>query len=189
MTKQSRRRWMAGGVMAAALALVFMSVAHAQQPAGPGPGAGARAGRVAGAGPGILGGQGLFGGAVGGGRGLLALRAGLGRLNLTDQQKDQVKGILQGHRDRMQAFAQQSREAARSLREAVISGADESTIRARAADAAKVQADLAVFGSQVRKEVLGVLTPDQLAKARQLRLDALNRAEKMIQQRKKMLGR
>jgi Spy/CpxP family protein refolding chaperone len=186
MTKQSKLRWMAGGVVAAALALFFMSVTYAQQPAAPGRGAGARVGRgAAGTAPGLLAGPGLFGGGLGGGRGLLALRAGLGRLNLTDQQKDQVKGILQSHRDRMQAFAQQGRMTARALREAILTGADESTIRAKAADAAKVEADLAVFGAQVRKDVLGVLTPDQLAKAKQLRLDALDRAEKMIQRRKK----
>jgi hypothetical protein len=45
-----------------------------------------------------------------------------------------------------------------------------------------------VFGSQLRKEVLGVLTPEQQAKANDLRLKALDRAEKMIQRRKKVLG-
>jgi hypothetical protein len=35
-----------------------------------------------------------------------------------------------------------------------------------------------VFGGQLRKEILGVLTPEQQAKAKELRLKALDRAEK-----------
>ena len=180
MSKSIKLRWVAGAVMAAvAVATVAAGVTHAQQAAGQPGGQAVHAGR------GMMGGPGMMRG--GGGRGLAALRVGLAQLNLTEQQKEQVKTILQDHREKAQGLAAQGRDAGRALREAVADGSDESTIRAKAADAAKVQADLAVFGAQVRKEILGVLTPEQQAKAKELRLKALDRAEKMIQRRKKSI--
>jgi periplasmic protein CpxP/Spy len=176
MSKSIKLRWVTG-VAAAAVVTMAVGVTHAQQTAGQPGGQAMRAGR------GMMGGPGM----MGGGRGLAAIRMGLAQLNLTDPQKEQVKTILKGHREKVQGFAAQGRDAGRALREAVADGADEATIRAKAADAAKVQADLAVFGAQLRKEILGVLTPEQQAKAKELRLKALDRAEKMIQRRKRML--
>jgi Spy/CpxP family protein refolding chaperone len=178
MSKGIKLRWVAGAVMAAvAVATVAAGVTHAQQAAGQPGGQAVHAGR------GMMGGPGM----MRGGRGLAALRVGLAQLNLTEQQKEQVKTILQSHREKAQGLAAQGRDAGRALRESVADGADESTIRAKAADVAKVQADLAVFGAQLRKEILGVLSPEQQARAKELRLKALDRAEKAVQRRKKML--
>ncbi len=169
MTKNSRVQ-VGAAVMIATLGLVAIAigVAHAQPPAAT-PG-------------GMMMGRGMMGG-----RGLAALRMGLAQLNLTDQQKQQVRGIVQGHREQLRAFAAQARQARVALGDAVAGGADEATIRARAADLAKVQADLAVFGAQVRKEVMGVLTPEQQAKAKELRQQRQDRMQKWLQERKKML--
>jgi protein CpxP len=184
MSKNIKLRWVTGlVVMGVAVVAIAVGVTHAQQPSGQPAGQAMRGGHGMMGGPGMMGGRGM----LGGGRGLAALRMGLAQLNLTEPQKEQVKAILQGHREKAQAFAAQGRDAGRALHEAIADGADEATIRAKAADVAKVQADLAVFGAQLRKEVLGVLTPEQQAKAKELRLKALDRAEKMIQRRKKVL--
>ncbi len=141
-----------GAVAAVAVTVLMMGVVEAQQPAGRGY---------------MAGGQGIK--ARPGGRGLMALGFGLRQLDLTEQQRQQIKGILQGHREKAQALAAQGRAAGRALRQAIADGADEPTIRAKAADAAKVQADAAVLRAQVRNEIVAVLTPEQQAKAKALR--------------------
>lgn len=164
MIAHSRFRAAVAVTLAVATVTIAGGAVRAQQQAGP-PRANARGG--------VLGAP-----MLGGGRGLAALRWGLGQLNLTPEQKQQVKTILQGHRQEMQAFAAQVRQARLSLAEAITGAADEAAVRAKAADVAKVQADIAVFVAQLRKEVLGVLTPEQQAKAKDLRLEAMDRARK-----------
>jgi Spy/CpxP family protein refolding chaperone len=133
-------------------------------------------------------GQGQHQGMGGGGpmaRGTMALHRGLAQLNLTDDQKTQIKGIVQAHRAEMQGIATQVRNARRALGDAVTNDADEATIRARAADLGKAEADLAVFGATLRKGIFAVLTPDQQAKAKALRLEALDRMGRFMGRRGK----
>jgi Spy/CpxP family protein refolding chaperone len=158
-------------VAACSIGAVAMGVVYAQQPQN-GPG-----GRRMGA-----------GGAAEMGRGVMMLRRGLAQLNLTDEQKTQVKGILQGHKEQMHSYATAAREARRALGDAIASDADEPTIRAKAGDLAKVQADVAVLGAKVRKEIFAVLTPDQQAKAKQLRLEAVGRMDRFMERRKTKIG-
>jgi protein CpxP len=180
MTKNSRLRWVAGVAVAVlAVGTIAAGVSFGQQgPRGGGPTLQGGWMHGPGMGRGMMGGPGM-------GRGFATLRMGLGQLNLTDQQKEQIRTIAQGHREKVRGFAGQVREARIALREAVASGADEAAIRAKSAEIAKVEADLAVFGAGLRKEILGVLTPEQQAKAKELQQQALDRAEKMIQRRKK----
>ena len=51
-----------------------------------------------------------------------------------------------------------------------------------------MQADVAVFAAQVRKEVLQVLTPEQQEKAKELRMRALDRAGRAMQKGNKSPG-
>jgi Spy/CpxP family protein refolding chaperone len=130
-----------------------IGVAHAQQ-AGAGQGNGQAA----------VGGRGMMG------RGPLAMmRLGLEQLGLSPEQKQQVRGILQGSAAEIKSLGAQMRTARRAVNNAIANDEGEAAIRAASAEMAKVQADLAVLRAGVRKQVFGVLTPEQQAKAKELR--------------------
>jgi Spy/CpxP family protein refolding chaperone len=118
---------------------------------------------------------------------LAAMRRELAQLGLSDEQKQQVRSILQDKKNDLVNFGQPLRQARRGVARAIASDEGEEVIRARSAELARIQADLAVFRAELRKQVFGVLTPEQQAKARQLRLKALERADRLIQRRKKLL--
>lgn len=173
MTKNSKVRMLVGLAFAAGvIGMVAAGVSYAQQPPAP-PSGGTAAGQCPMMGPG---GQGQMMGRRGmmGPRGMRAAgplaraRMFLGQLGLSDQQKTEVKGILQGHKADVQKFQARMQPARQALSAAIMGGADEATIRARAADVAAVQADMDVFRAQVRAQVFGVLTPEQQAKAKEL---------------------
>ena len=84
------------------------------------------------------------------------------QLNLTDAQKDQIKSIAASHKDEWKALADRARTAHQALNEAATADAvDESLIRQKSADAAAVDADMAVARAHAYTEVLQILTPDQ----------------------------
>ena len=95
----------------------------------------------------------------------------LGRgLGITDAQKDQIKNIAESHRDEWKALADRARSAHQALEQAVAADVvDDNLIRQRSAEAASVEADLAVARAHAHAEVFQILTPDQKAKARELR--------------------
>jgi Spy/CpxP family protein refolding chaperone len=96
----------------------------------------------------------------------------LGRLGLTAQQQDQVQAIMQSHQDEMKGLGDRAMAAHDALDAAVTADTiDDGAIRSRAADAAVVDADMAVARAHVRAEVLQVLTADQRAQAKQLLAD------------------
>ncbi len=170
MTKNSKVRMFLGLTVAVAVVGVIAAGAiFAQQPP-PGPPSGGTTGRgpmMGGRGP-MMGSRGPMGGPF------MGIRRGLAQLGLTDQQKTQITTIFQGHQTDMQGFATRMKTAQKALTDAIWSGADEATIRAKSADVAAVQADMAVFRSTVHAQVFAVLTPDQQAKANQLRAQAQN---------------
>ncbi len=154
-----------------AVAPLAIGVAYAQQA-----GAGQRDGRM------TMGGRGMM--PLGP---LAMMRFRLGQLGLSAGQKQQVRGILQGRVAEFEDLGAQMRNARRAVNNAIANDEGEAAIRAASAEMAKVEADVAVLRAGVRKQVFGVLTPEQQAKAKELRLEALERAEKMVQRRKKVL--
>jgi Spy/CpxP family protein refolding chaperone len=102
----------------------------------------------------------------------------LNRLDLTDAQRGQVKGILDSHRDE-QSGLQQRAMAARQALEAAIQASplDEAAIRGKAAEVAAVDADLAVARGRILNEVTQVLTSDQQAKLKELQAQQKQRME------------
>jgi protein CpxP len=91
------------------------------------------------------------------------------RLNLTDAQREQVKSVMDSHRDEVKALAEKSGAAHRSLQAAVSADQfDESAIRARSADVAAIDADMAVLRARVHGEVWQILTADQQKTAKDL---------------------
>jgi Spy/CpxP family protein refolding chaperone len=170
MTKDSKVRTSWGLVVAAVVVgTIAIGAVYAQQ-------AGQRPGAM------MTGGRGMMAGGP-----LGPMRRGLAQLGLSDQQKQQIKGIVQGHKEDMRGFAVQIRQTRRALADAIANDAGETAIRARSADLAKVQADLAVFGAKLRKKVFDTLTPEQQAKAKTLRLNGLGRIDRFRNRRGKDL--
>jgi Spy/CpxP family protein refolding chaperone len=94
------------------------------------------------------------------------------RLDLSDAQREQVKGIVDSHRDEQRAIAERARAAHDALEAAVTADQfDEGTVRARSAEAASVDADIAVAQARLRTEVLQILTADQRAQLKKLETD------------------
>jgi periplasmic protein CpxP/Spy len=118
------------------------------------------------------------------GRGGLGHRAGLAmlrQLDLTDQQREQVRTIMQSHKSDFEQVHQRIRTAFEAQHAAAqATPADEATIRAKATEVGAAEGDLAVL-MKVRTEVFQILTPDQQAKAQQLQQQRAQRREQFQQ--------
>jgi Spy/CpxP family protein refolding chaperone len=110
-----------------------------------------------------------------GGRGMMPLgplammQLGVRQLDLSAEQKQQVRSVLQGRAAEFRDLGVQMRTARRAVNDAIANDEAEAAIRAAVAELAKVEADLAVLRAVVRKQVFGVLTPEQQARAKELR--------------------
>jgi protein CpxP len=129
-------------------------------------------------GPGGPGGPG-FGPGPGGPLGDLGFA--LRQLELTDTQREQVRGVMQSHESELRELGERLRTTREALDAAISADTvDESTIRAKSAEWAAVEADGAVLRARVRQEVFNMLTPEQQAKAKELKAQ--------MQQRMKQRG-
>lgn len=173
---RSMNRWTqtAGTTRLAALGLAatlaVASVAQAQ----PGPSGG----------PGRRGHPGSPAGPLGGWFGThvdVPLRA----LNLTDAQREQVKTILEGHREEGRALAERARAAFQAIDKASAESVDEGAIAQQGQALASVITEGAILRAKVRTEVFAVLTPEQQAQAAKLKTDRQARMEQRRQQRRK----
>ncbi len=157
---------------AAVLAVGFGSVYISAQnnSGGPGPSVGR-------GGPGRFGGPGGPG-FPGGPMGLLGPRM-MERLNLSDAQREQVKSVLDSHKDEMKALGDKGFEARKALEAAVAADQfEETTIRARSADVGTVEADMAVLRARIHAEVWQILTPDQQTQAKTLQAQMEQRRQR-----------
>jgi protein CpxP len=127
-------------------------------------------------GPGMMGhGRGMrggpggpFGGPGGGMFGLLG--PGMRELDLTDAQRDQVRGIVESHQDERKAIGDRMMTARKALQEAITADAiDEGAIKARVNEVAAVEADQAILQAKLHAAMVGVLTPEQQQKLKELR--------------------
>lgn len=159
-----RKQLAFAGVVVAAL-VVTMAVTHAQRPGGMG-----RLGGGPGQGPGQGFGQGF--GRMGGGPGgpMFGRRGGgpgmmLAGLNLTTDQRAQVKTLFESERDSHQAGMKALAEARQALHAAIFAPVvDSGAVAAlQAKIAAAEQAQLAAR-VQTQLTLAGILTPDQRAK-------------------------
>ena len=138
-------------------------------------------------GPRGLVGRGMRGhGPMGMGRGMdgLPLRG----LDLTDAQREQVRGIVAAREADFKAIGDRLRAAHEAQRQAVTRvPVDENEIRARVTEAAAVEADFAILRARIHEQVYQVLTPEQQAKAKTLQAERqkrrVERAEQFKQRR------
>lgn len=90
-------------------------------------------------------------------------------LGLTDKQKADAKVILKKNREQNKPLREALFKERRALRSLVMSGSsDEAAIRAQSAKVASVEADLAVRRAGGAKQLIALLTPDQVAKLKKL---------------------
>jgi Spy/CpxP family protein refolding chaperone len=102
----------------------------------------------------------------------------LGRLELTDAQREQVRTVVDSRREEMQAIGERAMKARQALDQAIAADSfDEATIRARSADVAVVHADAAVQRARVYQEVFRLLTPQQQEEAKKLQAEMRQRME------------
>lgn len=112
----------------------------------------------------------------GGPGGMSALGLPLRQLDLSEAQREQVRGIMNTHEAAFKEIGDRLRTAHQGVREAVgADTVDEAAIRARSAEVAAVEADAAVLRAKVRQDVLSILTAEQQASAKELRAAAETR--------------
>lgn len=160
MKNRRIRTMMAVTAGAALLATGLATTAFAQGP-----------GRRGGFGPGAG-----FGGARGG--------FPLGQLELTETQRQQVRDVMQRHRDEMQQAAQRLRDARDAQRKAIETfPVNEGLIRSTSQTLANAQTDMALVQARVRSEIWTLLTPDQQARAKELQAQRESRMRQRMQRR------
>lgn len=114
-----------------------------------------------------------------GGPGVMGFR----ELDLSDDQKAQVKSIVESHEAEFKAAREKIGAARETLRQLLEADAiDESAIRAKNVEVANAEADAAILGAKVRAQTLQVLNSEQLAKLKQLQ------AARQAQPRKQRRG-
>ena len=95
---------------------------------------------------------------------------GFRELDLTDDQKAQLKSIAESHRDEFRAAGDKVRTAREGMRELVEADSiNESAIRAKSVEVAAAEAEVMILNAKVRQESMQVLTSEQQQKLKELR--------------------
>jgi len=102
-------------------------------------------------------------------------------LDLTDDQKSQIKAILKTHASEIETQMKASAAARRAVHEAVLAQpVDEAAIRAAAQRLGEVHADGAVLFAKIRTEVQPLLTEEQRAKIQKFRERARHQTDSAL---------
>ena len=89
-------------------------------------------------------------------------------LNLTDDQKTQMKTIMQKEHPAMKPLFQQSHQIELQLRQYSEGSFDEAKVRTLAAQKAQAEVELTVAKTRLHNELFQVLTTDQQAKMKEM---------------------
>ena len=103
------------------------------------------------------------------------------KLNLTDDQKAQVKSILQKEGPAIKPLFQQSHQIDLQLREYAQGTYNEAKVRALAAQKAQVETELTVQKTRMHNELFQLLTPEQQSQLKQMEANREARIEQRIQ--------
>ena len=161
--------WMvAAGLLVTAGTLVVADMAWSQPDGG-------RRGRV-----GRRGGPGGPGGPGGGG-----LAIPLGQLGLSEEQRDEVRGVLAESREALREAGEQVRASRQALRDAAGTGGEvnEDAIRAAAAELGTAAGAVALERASARARIWQALTPDQRTAADVMRAA---REQRMAERRERL---
>ena len=105
-------------------------------------------------------------GLAGRGAGELAM---LRRLDLSDEQREAVKEIVESYREQLADAREAKAEAQKALHEAVTGGAGEDAIRSSAADIGVAIGNEAVLRAAMLEDIKAELTEEQLAELEQIK--------------------
>lgn len=100
----------------------------------------------------------------------------LRQLELTDAQREQVRGIVSARSADFKAIGERLRTAREAQHAAVTRvPVDENEVRARVGEAAAIEAEAAVLRARVHEQIYQVLTPEQQQKAKTLQAERQKR--------------
>ncbi|HVN21624.1 MAG TPA: Spy/CpxP family protein refolding chaperone [Dongiaceae bacterium] len=102
------------------------------------------------------------------------------KLNLTDDQKTQMKAILEKEHPTMQPLHQQERQIDLQLRQYVEGNFDQAKVAALATQKAQVQAQLTVEETRVHNELYQLLTADQKNQLKQMEAEHAARMQQRM---------
>jgi Spy/CpxP family protein refolding chaperone len=103
-------------------------------------------------------------------------------LNLTDEQKTQMKGVMQKEHPAMKPLFQQSRQINQQLLQYVEGTYDEAKVRTLAAQKAQVEIEMTVAQTRIHNEMFQLLTPDQQTKMKEFEARHEARMQKHMQE-------
>jgi Spy/CpxP family protein refolding chaperone len=104
----------------------------------------------------------------------------LRRLDLTNEQAEQIKEILKTNKEKAQAAQKTIVEARKALNEAVLKGANEAAIRDAATALGKTLGDAAVLRANVKASIEKILTNEQRTKLEELRKTMKEKSAKLL---------
>ncbi len=113
-------------------------------------------------------------------RGLKALR----QLDLSEQQRAEIRSVLQAEREAGREEREALMGARRELRQAIHDGAEEPVLRDKAATLGVHAGDMAVRAAAIRAQIRTVLTEEQNHQLEQLRAEAQERVQERRQRMK-----
>ncbi len=105
------------------------------------------------------------------------------KLNLTDDQKSQMKTVMQKEHSNMKPLHQQERLIDQQLREFVEGNFDEAKVQALAAQKAQIQAQLTVQETRIHNQLYQILNTDQKAQLKQMEADHQARMQQRMSQK------
>ncbi len=116
-------------------------------------------------------------------RGMFRPGVALRGLNLSQQQKDQIKGIVANNKDDIKKAAKEYARARLLLRDALVSGASAQDLKAAFDGVTSAEWSAIQLRAKITSEIKPVLTPDQQARLQQ----RLQKVDARIQNRLKKL--
>lgn len=103
------------------------------------------------------------------------------QLNLTDDQKAQMKTIMQKEHPTMKPLFQQQHQVDLQLRQYVEGTFDQAKVQALATQKAQIEAQITVEETRVHNQMYQLLTPDQQSKLKDLEAQHEARMQERIQ--------
>ena len=104
------------------------------------------------------------------------------QLNLTDDQKSQMKAIWEKERPTMKPMFQQQRLIDQQLRHYVEGSFDQDKVQALANQKAQLQAQMTVAETRIHNQMYQLLTPDQQSQLKQIEAKHQARMQKHMNQ-------
>jgi periplasmic protein CpxP/Spy len=90
------------------------------------------------------------------------------KLNLTDDQKTQMKAVMQKERPTMQPLHEQQRQIDQQLRQYVEGNFDQAKVQALATQKAQIQTQITVEETRTHNQIYQLLTADQKTQLKQM---------------------